>query len=220
MNGVHDMGGVHGFGPVNREMDEPRFHAAWEGHVLAIDEIVSSDLQLYNIDAFRYGIEQMPPAHYLRSSYYERWLATIEYNLDRIGIVTHTEVEARVALLQDNPAAPLPAVTPSAYSPAPPPPDAGQPPLPARFGTGDSVRVRNNHPAHHTRAPRYVRGKHGVINLVHGAYILPDTHAHDGRECRQTVYSVRFPASDLWGPDAEPNQTVSIDLWECYLEPA
>ena len=87
MNGVHDMGGMHGFGAVERERDEPVFHAPWEGRVWAMEQQLLGR-RVYNLDEFRYGIERMPPADYLASSYYERWLATIEYNLLVKGVVT------------------------------------------------------------------------------------------------------------------------------------
>lgn len=219
MNGIHDMGGMHGFGPVVRAEDEPLFHAPWEARVMAIDEIVEGRLRIFNVDAFRYGIERMPPAHYLRASYYERWLATVEYNLLQQGVLAEGEVDRRVELLLRAPAAAEVRLGERARLPASEPP-ATPAASPARYVAGDRVRVRNIHPAHHTRAPRYTRGKRGVINRVHGAFTFPDTNAHGLGANPQTVYSVRFDARELWGDDAEPNQTVSIDLWENYLEPA
>jgi nitrile hydratase beta subunit len=218
MNGIHDMGGMHGFGPVRH--DQPAQHAriGWEARLDNMREIVE-DQGWFNTDEFRYGIEQMPPAEYLRASYFERWLATVEYNLGRKGVLEEGEVERRVALLQrqpdyqpHTPQQPRLAPTPTAAA------DAA--PLDQRFAVGDAVRVRNVHPTHHTRAPRYTRGKRGVINIVHGPEIFPDTNAHGLGKNPQVVYSVRFDARELWGADAEPNQTVSIDLWESYLETA
>ena len=80
MNGVHDMGGMHGFGPIVREVNEPLFHAAWEAQVRAM-VVIARSRGYFNLDAFRYGIERMDPAHYLRAPYFERWLASIELNL-------------------------------------------------------------------------------------------------------------------------------------------
>jgi nitrile hydratase subunit beta len=218
MNGVHDMGGMHGFGPIEREENEPVFHADWEGHVLAMNRL----LTFYNIDAFRYGIERMNPADYLRSSYYERWLATVEYNLIKAGVLTAEELDQRTALLQENPDADLPRGS-GTTAPLPVPeasPDAHDAKVTPRFSPGDEVIARNVHPTGHTRQPRYVRGKRGVIHRVLGVEIFPDTNAHGLGENPQPLYSVRFEARELWGESAEPRQVVYVDLWEPYLEPA
>lgn len=220
MNGVHDMGGMHGFGPVVPEADEPVFLAAWEAHVLAMQRLTVGQ-GLFNLDAFRLGIERMDPAHYLRSSYYERWLATLETNLIGAGLVSPAELETRTDLLRDQPdAVPVPPAV--ASSPAEDPYSTPGKPLhalAARFAVGDPVLTRNVHPPGHTRIPRYVRAKRGVVHLIHGPEIFPDTNAHGLGEQPQTVYSVRFAAQDLWGASAEPRQSLFIDLWESYLEP-
>lgn len=217
MNGVHDMGGMHGFGPVLREENEPLFHADWEGRVYAINRL-SRTHGYFNIDEMRYGIESMPPAHYLRSSYYERWLATVEYNLIEKGILTSDELDARTELFQRQPGANHPEHVPT----GPVPQTIGDTPatsLEPRFAVGDPVMVNNSHPTGHTRVPRYTRGKHGVVHRIHGPAIFPDTHAHGLGEHPQNVYSVRFDARELWGDSAEQNQSLYIDLWESYLEP-
>src|SRR3954449_7490225 len=120
MNGVHDMGGMHGFGPIVREENEPLFHAAWEARVFAIRDVVRKQQGYYTIDASRYGIERMAPAEYLRASYYERWLASIEYNLALQGLLTRDELEARVAFLLQHPEA-VPARASRLQPPAPVP---------------------------------------------------------------------------------------------------
>jgi nitrile hydratase len=221
MNGVHDMGGMHGFGPIEREVDEPVFHADWEAHVRALQRLTVGR-GYFNLDAFRYGIERMDPADYLRSSYFERWLATIEYNLIHEGHLTADEVNARAAYLRDHPDAQFP------------PPERDEPGeqrenrqtgeslpvLTPRFAVGDEVVTRNVHATGHTRLPRYARGKRGVIQIVHGSEVFPDTNAHGLGENPQVVYNVRFDGQELWGSSAEPRQTLSIDLWESYLDPA
>jgi nitrile hydratase len=218
MNGVHDMGGMHGFGAIER--DEAMFHADWEKRARAMMSATVG--RFYHLDAFRYGIEQMDPAHYLRSSYFERWLASVEYNLAQAGVVTSEEIDSRTELLRREPDTDLPA--PGAASHSSPPPAQGQmassEQFSARFAVGDCVVARNLHPAGHTRMPRYVRGKRGVIHLVHGPEIFPDTNAHGLGENPEVVYSVRFEARELWGDTAEPGTTLNIDLWESYLEPA
>jgi nitrile hydratase subunit beta len=219
MNGVHDMGGMHGFGPIVREVNEPVFHAAWEAHVRAMMAVARSR-GYFNIDASRHGIERMEPAHYLRASYYERWLATIELNLIEGGFLASEELDARTELLREDPEATLPGS--GAIVTVPEPPDESlDSPLPvSHFAVGDAVVTRNVHPPGHTRLPRYARGKRGVIQRLHGPQTFPDTNALGLGENPQPLYSVQFDARELWGESAESDQTVSLDLWESYLEPA
>jgi nitrile hydratase len=219
MNGIHDLGGMHGFGPIEREADEPRFHAAWEARVHAIAMLVLEQ-RYYTKDASRYGIERMAPAEYLRASYYERWLASLEYNLAHHGLLTRDELDVRVEFLRQHPDADPPRA--SVVQPSPQAPDApqGSPPAGPRFAVGDAVVTRNVHPVGHTRLPRYARGKRGVIQLVHGPHTFPDTNAHGLGECPQFLYSVRFEARELWGDSSEHREAVYLDLWDSYLDPA
>ncbi len=91
---------------------------------------------------------------------------------------------------------------------------------PARFEAGDAVIARNLNPVGHTRLPRYIRGKRGVIQRNHGGFVFADTRAHELGDHPQYVYSVRFEARELWGSEAPPNDAVYLDLWESYMEPA
>ena len=219
MNGVHDLGGMHGFGPIVREVDEPLFHAAWEAHVRAM-VVVARSRGYFNIDAFRFGIERMEPAHYLRAPYFERWLASIELNLIENGFLNGDELEARTEYFRQHPEATLPYDGDTAPARAELE-ESTNPPLPAsRFAVGEVVVSRNAHPPGHTRLPRYARGKRGVVQRLHGPQIFPDTNALGLGENPQPLYSVRFDARELWGESAESAQTVSLDLWESYLEPA
>lgn len=218
MNGVHDLGGMHGFGPIDR--DESTFHAEWERRINALLNHVGPQ-GLFNLDAFRYGIERMDPAAYLATSYYERWLESIAYNLIHHGWISEQEFDAWVAYLSEQPDAPPPPAAPVSRRPSHQPPEVQSSPSPSpRFAVGDTVVARNVHPVRHTRSPRYVRGKRGVINLVHVPEPLPDVNAHGPGAPLEVVYNVRFDAVELWGSSAEPRQTVSIDLWESYLDPA
>ena len=220
MNGVHDMGGMHGFGPIVREEHEPLFHAPWEGRARAMAALTMARGS-YTIDAFRFGIEQMAPAEYLRAPYFERWLTSVERNLIAQGLVTHEELEHRTARLRVDPEAPLPSPGPevpraraSDYS------QSMRPGAPPRFAVGDAVVTRNVHLSGHTRLPRYARGKRGVVIRSHGPHVFPDTNAAGLGEQPQPLYTVRFEARELWGESAEGPQTVSLELWESYLEPA
>jgi nitrile hydratase len=218
MNGAHDMGGMHGFGPVVREENEPGFHTEWEARIWAMVREIRAQ-GYYTIDASRYGIEQMPPAEYLQATYYERWLASLEFNLILESLMTSDELETRIQYLRDHPSAPMPR---DAISSPPPPrehPASPSPPAP-RFAVGDEVVTRNDHPVGHTRLPRYARSKRGVIRRSYGPQTFPDANAHGLGEQPQPLYNVRFEAKELWGESAEPRQTVSLDLWDSYLDPA
>ena len=222
MDGIHDMGGMHGFGPVVAEENMDEKHAEWHSRTRALLRVARSHGAI-NLDEFRHGIERLPPADYLASSYYERWLKSIECLLVEKGVVTPDEVSERMALLRDRPDA-----VPS-ESPRPVVADAGQvvpgiptmPPLKTEpgFREVESVIARNMHPVGHTRLPRYVRGKRGTIHRFQGIHVLPDAHAHGRGEQAQPLYSVRFETGELWSVSAESHEAVYIDLWESYLEP-
>jgi nitrile hydratase len=225
VNGVHDMGGMHGFGPVRREENEPVFHEPWEKTVYAMSTAMRAQ-RVFNIDESRHAIERMAPAQYLASSYYERWLASLETNLVEKGVLRPDEIEARARLLRDTPDAEVPRredpelaarVVSARLELGTSPHDRS---APARFRAGDGVVARNVHPKGHTRLPRYIRGKRGVIDRVHGAAILPDANAHGLGETREPLYSVCFEATEVWGEAAEPRQCLYVDLWESYLEAA
>jgi len=224
MNGVHDLGGMQGFGPVAREANEPVFHADWEGAVLAMN-IAAMTQRLYNVDEFRHGVERMGAERYLATSYYEHWLASIETLLVEKGVVSRAELEARTAAVLADPDLPLPrrpdpallarmreAIRTGAAATSEAQPRA-------RFRPGDRVVTRNMHPPGHTRLPRYARGRRGVIERVHGVFTLPDSHAHGRGRQPQPLYGVAFASGELWGEAAGRRERVSLDLWEPYLEP-
>ncbi len=215
MNGVHDMGGMDGFGPVVREQNEPVFHAAWEGRVCALAAAAIRVARI-NGDEFRHAIERIVPARYLASSYYERWLAAVETLLVERRIVTREELLAREDAATD------PALIASAVAtrgPAPVKDKTGSKPPRARFAKGARVRARNLNPSGHTRLPRYVRGRAGVIARDWGVFVFPDTNAHHAGTKPQHCYSVAFDARELWGKPVNSRERVYIDLWEDYLEP-
>lgn len=217
MDGIHDMGGMDGFGPIPIERDEPVFHGEWEGRVYAMNTAIGA-WGKWNIDAGRYGIELLDPALYLRSSYYERWLYRTENMMVEHGMVSRDELEGKAP--PNGPRA-TPFTAEEIFEKqrksrsfrvaeniAP------------KFNPGDAVLVRNIHPKTHTRIPRYVRGKHGVIDRDHGVFIFPDTNARfEGRK-PQHVYSVMFEARELWGPDAPAQDKLYLDLFDDYMDPA
>jgi nitrile hydratase beta subunit len=219
VNGPHDLGGAHGFGPVVPEPDEPVFHEEWEGRALAL-VLATGAGGRWNLDMVRFARESIPPARYLASSYYDIWATAFERMLTEHGLVTADELAAGHAdglaepsvrvLAPHAVAGMLTSRSGSTERPAT---------VPARFAVGDRVRARVMHPAGHTRLPRYVRGRAGTIEGVHGCHVFPDHHAHGGGEDPQWLYTVVFDGRELWGEHTDPTLTVSVDAFEPYLEP-
>lgn len=219
MNGAQDLGGQHGFGPVLPEPDEPVFHADWERRVLALTLAMGMPGG-WTIDMSRHARESLPPAQYLSSSYYEVWLAGLEKLLADRGLVSADELAACHPI---GPAREVPRILAAAAVPEVlrrGAPTARPATAPAGFAVGDPVRARNLHPPGHTRLPRYVRGRVGVVELVHGCHVFADASAAGAGEKPQWLYTVRFTGSELWGPDGDPDSEVSVDAWETYLEAA
>jgi nitrile hydratase len=221
MDGIHDLGGMHGFGPVVRDDDGQAVHQPWEAAVRAMQLTVIAR-RIVTVDESRYAIERMDPAAYLNSSYYERWLDGVIRSLLEKQILNGDELDERTRFFQEHPETstvetPFPKSAPMTFNRTP---SAREEPPPPRFKPGDSVVTNNIHPTHHTRLPRYARGKRGIIQTVQRPQSFPDTNAHNLGRNRQSVYTVAFAAAELWGPPAEPNARVQIDLWESYLEPA
>jgi nitrile hydratase len=219
MNGAQDLGGMMGFGPIEPEPNEPRFHAPWERRALGLT-LAMGGTGSWSLDATRHARESLPPAEYLSSSYYEIWTKGVEKQAVQTGLLSADELKAGRSL---SPPAPIERVIKAEDvapmlargGPASRPADR-----PARFRVGDKVRTRNINPTGHTRLPRYARGKTGIVELVHGTHVFPDTNAHGQGEHPQWLYTVRFAGRELWGEDADPTLVVSIDAWESYLEPA
>ena len=222
MNGAHDLGGMDGFGPIDPEpeSEEPLFHAAWERRAFAVT-LAMGALGQWNIDSARHARERQHPVDYLENSYYENWIAGLETLVVELGIVTAEELATGQAagpaaetmrsqrLAGEDVAAVLAKGSPTTMERATRP----------RFAVRDEVRVQISHPAGHTRAPRYVRGRRGVIATQHGVHIFADKNAHGTKE-GQDLYSVRFKATDLWGAEAANRGAVYVDLWDDHLEPA
>ena len=219
MDGVHDMGGMDGFGPVEPERDEPVFHAPWEARVLAMRRAMGA-ANGWTIDMGRFAIEQIPPHVYLSATYYQKWFLGMRQMLLDHGLIDAAELEAGHA---QGPAAVLPRgpfkLTDVARIMA-----RGQfdrpASAPARFKAGDRVRAKNIHPRTHTRLPRYARGHVGIIERIQGCHVFPDTAAHGQGEAPQWLYTVVFDARELWGADADPTLKVSIEAFESYLDAA
>jgi nitrile hydratase subunit beta len=218
MDGVHDMGGMHGFGKVEPELNEPVFHSDWEGRTLAIT-CAMGYTGVWTIDQTRAGIEELPPEVYLTSSYYKKWELRLEKLVVALGLAGADELEKGHALRPGKPlkrklvAAEVPnTLTRGSF--------ARPAQTPAQFKPSDRVRTKNIHPATHTRLPRYARGRVGVIEALRGCHVFPDTAAIGKGENPQWLYTVLFEGRELWGENAEPTLKVSIEAFEPYLEPA
>ncbi len=216
MNGIHDMGGMDGFGPLDVS-DDAIFHDDWERRARAMAHL-SWKRGFINLDLLRRGMEEMPPAGYLETPYFGRWLHSTEQGLIERGFLTQAEVDERVRAMQESTFEPHAPGEPVGWIAKPVPPDPNA--VVHRFAVGDPVRVRNVHVPGHTRCPRYLRGKTGVIRRCYGHEILADTNAHLLGDRPQVVYSVTFTGSEIWGESGDPRQLLSIDLWDSYLEPA
>ena len=194
MDGIHDLGGKHGFGGSFEERDEAEFHAAWEPRVRAMAGLMIGQ-GCFNVDAFRHAIERLDPVAYLADGYFGRWLGAVE------KLVDEANGQPRAGLYPD-------------------PTTRRETSLAPRYAPGDAVVTRNLRPAGHTRLPGYARGRCGRVALLHGTWVFPDTHAHGAGENPQHVYAVRFEARELWGEQAEAGTCIHVDLFESYLAPA
>ena len=217
MNSTHDLGGMHGYGPIDRSQQE-NFAEPWERTVFALT-LACGMLGKWNLDESRFARERMDPGDYLKSSYYEHWLHGLELLLREKGLVSENEFASGMSEGPADslaiPAGRMAALLERGGSTAMDSADA-----PVRR-IGDPVRVRTFNPKTHTRAPRYIRGKRGVIAACHGAHVFPDSHAVDAGRIPACLYNVRFEAEEIWGVGyAQGNSPVHVDVFEPYLETA
>jgi len=226
MDGIQDMGGMHGFGALDLAADDEAFHAEWEGRVFAMNWAIMAAAGL-SLDAGRAGIESLPPADYLALPYFGRWFSAMCNSLVASGIFSDEQMQ----LIQRGEVPGLPAIDPAAAPTGGVPRRGldmalqGNPPQrrideEPGFHPGDRVRGRTMHPATHTRLPRYVRGRRGAVVSHRGVHVFPDSNALGLGENPCHLYAVRFAARELWGDTANPHDSVTLDLWEPYLEPA
>ena len=217
MNGVHDMGGMDGFGAVEVEQNEPAFHERWEGRVMAMVRAMGANGGI-NIDMQRFSRESLPPTVYLASSYYKKWFLALEQSMIDRGMIGKDEIAVGHSLRQNPPLTrgkfsmdDVARITTRGSFRR----DASAPPV---FAIGDRVRARNINPVTHTRLPRYARGHTGVIERINGCHVFPDSAARGQGDNPQWLYTVVFASRDLWGDDADPTLKVSIEAFEPYLE--
>lgn len=216
MNGVHDMGGLECFGPINPEEDEPLFHAEWERRVLAMTVCMGATGE-WNLDQGRFTRESIPPVDYLSVGYYRIWLTALEHLLIKRSLVSKEEMQLGKSIDGCKPVKRVlkaadvhsvlrqgaPVDRPANHS--------------AQFSVGDTVCVNNLHTNQHTRLPGYIRGCIGVIHKVHGCHVFADDNARGVGENPQWLYNVQFKAQELWGEPRALAGDVHVDCWEPYL---
>jgi nitrile hydratase beta subunit len=202
MDGMHDLGGKQGFGPVRHSALAQVFHEAWEKRANALYSLAVKH-GVFNMDEYRHAIERMEPRHYLSASYYERSLTSLATLFVEKGLVTREELE-RLA------GGTFPLALPSA---------PGRSNVAERelFEPGDRVRVSTDQVPGHVRMPAYVRGKVGVVVGVSPAYPFPDAHAHGVEAADEPTFDVRFDATDLW-PNSADAAFVHVGVFQSYLE--
>ena len=225
MDGIHDMGGMEGFGPVPfLPDDQGRVDERWEAVAgAAIFALMRSGRT--NIDAHRHRIERLDPSRYLPIGYWGRWLAAVESATVDQGVADQAEIDELLRQLGHDPAstAPPPRMQPveRLESRRNEPGFIRAVDRDRRFSVGDRVTTLDTapHRGHH-RLPRYARGRTGTVARVYPAFTLPDAVAHDRGEQPEYLYAVGFDGRDLWGPDGDPRQICHLDLFETYLRPA
>lgn len=219
MNGAHDLGGMMGLGPVAPEPDEPAFHHGWEKRALAIT-LAAAACGRWNLDMSRHARETLPPVIYLSKSYYEIWTRALEKLLLAAGMVSADELQQGAALSPGIGGLPKLVAGNVAKVLANGSPSNRPARAPALFAEGDTVRTKVMNPTTHTRLPRYARGKTGRVVAVRDCFVFPNSNAHCADEDPRWCYNVRFTGRELWGADADPSLSVSIDAWEPYVERA
>ena len=204
-----------GSGRIVPEPHEPVFHAPWEGRMFALTSAVPFAVP-YGDDQFRPAIERMEPSHYLKSSYYEKWYEAVVRLLQERHVISAAELDGSVPLAQSHAlAVRADAVLPAIFAGASQARPAAE--VSRRFSSGDRVRTRATMGVGHNRLPRYARAKLGVVESVHGPFLVADRNSV-GDHNPETLYTVRFTARELWGQTAVEGDSLSLDLWDSYLE--
>jgi nitrile hydratase beta subunit len=210
MGGIHDVGGVDGFGAVG-PLDAPDgFRAPWERLTCGVTMGFMAGGRATEA-GLRHAIERLRPVDYLGSSYWERWASGVASLMVEQGLATADELFERAG-------GPFPLSARPLTEARPPTGSSSRP-----FQVGDEVRVREWHPAGHTRCPRYAQGRRGTVVRLNGEHPLPDvaiTRAADAQPSPEPTYCVRFAATELWGEGGDPRGVLHLDLWHSYLEEA
>lgn len=207
MDGIHDLGGMQGFGEISMESEEPTFHEPWQATAFALMFASQVVVRSHNVDEYRHSIERMNPAHYLQADYYERVLTGTASLLVEKGHLSAEDLSARAG-----------GAFPLSRSVAPSPMADLSPQLEPRFSVGDRVRVLTISPAGHVRAPKFCRGCVGTVLHRAPKFGFPDAAAHGGTRRKEHTYHVEFASQDLWPGEGSSKDSVVVDLWDSYLE--
>lgn len=221
---IHDMGGRFGDGPVLPEAPEtPVFEQDWHARALAVT-LAAGALGQWNLDTSRHARERLSPKDYSRFTYYEKWISALADLLADTGVLTRAEIAQGHAAAPATDALQARKLTAAAVAPALKRGGPTDRPGPApRFAPGDAVTLkRARHasvPGGHTRLPGYMSGAKGTVVRCHGAHVFPDANAHGMGEVPQPLYTIAVKARDLWLAPEHPEDEVTIDAFEPYLEP-
>ena len=216
MDGMHDLGGRHGFGRIDVNEPEVQFHEPWEARVRSMVNAMSRAPD-WNLDWFRHCRELIDPVDYLTRSYFDQWAQTYCAMLINSGLATVDEVASGKAT---SPAPGLPAPMSAADVRAAKPrairfdADIDAPPA---FQLGQAVRATTRVPTGHTRLPVYARGRSGKVFDHHGAHVFPDENALNKKR-HMHLYTVEFEAAELWPEATDTRDSIHLNLWESYLE--
>jgi len=220
-----DLGGQRGHGRVvgaeGPEHEGDLWHAPWEPKALALT-LAMGATGSWNLDMSRAARETLPG--YARLSYYEIWVHALERLLAERGLVNARELREGCVRQPPRPVARVLQAADVAAALARGSPTGRPAEAPPRFAVGDVVRTYAGEVPHHTRLPRYARGRRGVVVAHHGAHVFADAHASGRGEMPRHLYTVRFEGRELWPEAADASEasrmSVGIDAWEPYLEPA
>jgi nitrile hydratase len=220
MNGIHDLGGMDGFALRARDQGFA-LKEEWERLVWGM-LLASARIPGLPPGAGRRYIESIPPHQYLAMPYYARFLDARERQFLDSGLVTPEELA--------NPDGPVTMPNLAGFVPTRPEQiiqfvrqeQSGQLNVdaPASFAVGDEVVVKNDHPAGHTRVPRYVRGHRGVVLRDHGVHLFEDAVAPGTEIGPQHLYTITFTGPELWGSRGHARDRLHVELWEIHLERA
>jgi nitrile hydratase subunit beta len=219
MDGIHDLGGMQGFGPIQVRTGNVPFAELkmWEKRMWALSRHTLAPN--ITIDWFRHGIERMVPSDYLSFAYFNKWCTNYLMLMIDNGTITLEDVRRGHVENPDPPAVPVNVDDTLAINSAATVSFAVEPQSDPAFEIGQQVATRRVVAAAHTRLPRYARGARGTIVSHHGCHLFPDEGAK-GIKTGEHLYTVAFPATTLWGDEADPRDDVTLDLWESYLVPA
>ncbi|MGR3292264.1 MAG: nitrile hydratase subunit beta [Paracoccaceae bacterium] len=214
MDGIHDLGGKQGFGPVPVESGDAPFRYDWEKRMWAIAR--SGVAHGITIDWFRHGLERMVPKDYLAFRYFNKWCTNYLMLLIDGGVVTLEEVTKGHVNSPADPAKALSVAEVVAIGKNGAVSFETEATTPSLYSVGDTIRTKSRTTADHSRLPAYARNARGTIITHHGSHWLPDQGA-EGLHVGEHLYTVAFAATELWGPQANPRDTVTLELWESYF---